>query len=94
MSVRCPSCGRPPIGGQIVTLPKANGEAPDSDVYAVVCPDCGTVYQSSRAREQMKGEVGEPEFECPNCGVGENLVVSYIEEEVKECSSCGYEAES
>lgn len=53
MSNACPSCGVPPIGGQIVELRHAT----TTDVtYGVICQNCGTVYESDSASEQM-GEI-------------------------------------
>jgi len=48
----CPVCDRPVIGGQIVELPHPST---DNVTYAVACPNCGTVYEDSNAREQIEG---------------------------------------
>ena len=51
MSGECPNCKSPPLGGQIVELPHPSV---DAVTYAVVCPNCGTVYRDKQARKQME----------------------------------------
>lgn len=81
----------------IMTLFEAASRVEDDDAEARIaqtCSDCVMDEVDDIERyARSEGERGHEfiDYECPECGAYRNLVVSYIDEEVVECSSCGYQ---